>query len=225
MDLEKFYGGNSREGTSQLRYSPPLTSPEVFGFLFVVVVFFFLFFLVGILYLWHIYYIAYNITTIEESENSSIASLQSRDIIPKSITYPYDLGIYNNFKQVFGPYWVLWIFPFPSHGDGFNFPVTHTTTWPPRQYYLYKKYPHGKPSKSERNGKNIVRRGSEGYLVKSISAADREAMVNGTYEPVDDVAGEEYVSSTDYDSLDEDEDHVDIDSDSELLGDRKKRLN
>ena len=74
----------------------------------------------------------------------------------------------------------------------------------------------------QKSGKNIVRRGSEGYLVQTISVEDREAMVNGTYESVD--KEEEYVSSTDFDSLDEDEDHVEIDSDSELLGDRQKRL-
>jgi hypothetical protein len=226
LDTQAFYQSSYQSRSDiQLRYSPPITDSQLIVLIIVIIIYFIIMFTVGILYLWHLYYIAQNITTIEDHENSSIEKLQRDGTVPETITYPYDLGIINNFKEVFGDKWYLWAFPLPAPGDGFNFKVTHKTPWPPREYYLYKKYPHGKPSKSK-DGKRrhpLVRRGSEGYLVAPISAQDREDMVAGTYQPPA-YEKDEYVSSTDYDSLDEDDDYEVINSDDEVLGERQKRL-
>lgn len=140
----------------------------------------------------------------------------------------------------------MWCIPgVPSLGTGFSYPKTDPhAIWPPKEYYLHKKYPYGKPSKQDKvEGKRVprVRRGSEGYIVPHITAEDREAMVSGTYytesaeaNSVPSKNESSDVSSTDYDSLeDEFEDDekskskstsTDDGSDNELLGERKKRL-
>ncbi|KAJ3369804.1 Palmitoyltransferase [Kappamyces sp. JEL0680] len=233
-DMEKFYQGTFRGGVDTLRFSPPISDTQLLALVIVMIACFVLLITVGILFLWHLYYIAQNITTIEDHENASIEKLKKRGIIPHDISYPYDLGIYGNFKQVFGNAWYLWCLPLKPPGDGVYFPAKHSIPWPPRQYYLYKKYPYGKPSKKDRDEekrRGLVRRGSEGYVVQSLTAEEREQMVQGTFVRKDRQADtDDYVSSTDYDSLEEDDvaekqppkDSA-VDSDDEVLADRQKR--
>lgn len=244
-DLQKYYSGSITN--ADIRYSPPIDGVQIFVVIVTIVVCSILEFTVGILFLWHLYYIAQNITTIEDHENNTIEGLKKRDIVPKTSTYPYDLGVYKNFCQVFGGNWYVWFIPgVPSLGTGFAFPKTDPETiWPPKEYYLHKKYPYGKPTKQDKvHGKRVprVRRGSEGYIIPNITAEDREAMVTGTYyaESAETISASPMnesgdVSSTDYDSLEDDfeEDEregmpqvpaTDDSSDNELLGERKKKL-
>ena len=198
---------------------------QLISLIVVIILCFFLIITVGILFIWHLYYIAQNITTIEDHENSSIEKLKRRGIIPKDIIYPYDLGVWNNFKQVFGDKWYLWCLPIKGSGDGLHYQVKEKITWPPRQYYIYKKYPQGKLSRKDREDnkqRGLVRRDSEGYIVKQLTAQDRESLLQDLVEKVP----LNYVSSTDYDSLESEEKEEGLlaDSDDEVLADRMKRI-
>lgn len=252
-DIQKYYSGSIQN--MDIRYSPAIDGMQLVVVVATILVCAILEFTVGILFLWHLYYIAQNISTIEDHENSAIQGLIKREIIPKGVKYPYDLGIYNNFKQVFGgELYVWWIPGMVSLGSGLEYPVSNQTPWPPREYYLYKKYPYGKPSKQERKQGNRyprVRRGSEGYIIPTITADDREKMVSGLLAHEDTVVASaereplrldagsgtvhDDVSSTDYDSLDDDFEDENISaaenspakdesSDDEVLGLRQKRL-
>jgi hypothetical protein len=218
-DLAKYYSGGSAQSSSWVRFTPSLTDIEIIMLILVVIIFFALLFTVGLLFVWQLLYLANNVTTIESFENQSIASLQKAGVIPKDIVYPYDLGFVRNAQEVLGDYWYIWFLPFPPKGDGMSFKANsrQPAQWPPREYYLQKKYPHGKNNHKAKTAviKNpLVRRGSEGYIVTPITAADREKMVQGTYEyPKEE-------SSTDFDSLGETSDE----SDSELLFHRQERL-
>ncbi|KAI8897943.1 DHHC palmitoyltransferase-domain-containing protein [Globomyces pollinis-pini] len=225
-DLRAYYRG---DWDTPLRFSPPLSGFQIVTMFIVIIIFFLLLLTVGILYVWQLFYLYDNTTTIENSENSTIESLKKRNIIPEDKVFPYDLGWYNNFQQMFGNYWFLWWLPFGSYGNGIDYPKrpgTEHYSWPPREYYLYKKYPYGKPSKQERKEEkrrrkdNHIRRGSEGYLVKQLTAEEREQLVTGKSNEIDDDQSED-ASSTDYDSLEESEE---FDTDEEVLQETQTRM-
>ena len=203
-DLQQYYAGNYG---IKLRYSPAISGIQVFTVVSVMMVCIILLFTVGILFLWHLYYIAQNITTIEDHENSTIASLKVKNIVPKDAEYPYGLGIYQNFKQVFGESWYLWWAPSSlSLGDGLSYPTTHSKPWPPREYYIHKKYPYGKPSSSSKKQ----------YPSRKESVNDENQQEKNALQDV---------SSTDYDSLEEDLEDVSFnDSDNEPLGITQKKF-
>lgn len=229
-DLKKYYSGGLFN--ADIRYTPAIDGSQLFVVIATILICAILEFTVGILYLWHLYYIAQNITTIEDHENSTIESLKKRDVIPKTAEYPYHLGCYQNFKQIFGGEWYLWWVPGkPSLGNGVEFPTNNSIPWPPKEYYLHKKYPYGKPSKQERiEGKRYpkVRRGSEGYIIPNITLEERERMITESTKKQEKDT-DLFFSSTDYDSLEEDfefEKDMDYsaDSDNEPLGQRQKKL-
>ncbi len=124
--------------------------------------------------------------------------------------------------------WFLWPFPAAASGDGIKFrmrPNAHPT-WPPKQYYLYKKYPYGKPRKE--NGNPHVRRGSEGYIVKHILPEEREFLVNMSPQESKEYYSILNESSTDFDSLEDEREsegipRLDVE-DSESLLDVQNRL-
>jgi uncharacterized membrane protein len=199
-------------------YTPPMDDREVVFMLINLVLLFALLFTVGILSLWQLWYVSRNVTTIESFENGSIEDLIDRGKIPATKQYPYDLGWYRNLQMVFGERWYLWWMPQPAPGDGIHFERCNKQMWPPREYYLYKKYPYGKAhSRKSQRGKlaSNVRLGDEGYEVRPLTQEDRERMLandGNHYDEEDrmqddDTLGEDVYgeSSTDFDSLEEDE--------------------
>jgi hypothetical protein len=224
QDLIKYYSGNVAQSASWIRYTPMFTDIQIIMTIIVVIILFALLFTVGMLFVWQLFYMMRNVTTIESFENQSIESLQNAGVIPKDIIYPYDLGFFGNAREILGNFWYLWFLPLPPRGDGISFKTNSKTPvqWPPREYYLHKKYPKGKQSRDSRKHLKrnpLVRRSSEGYIVKPITAEDRERMVQGTYEyPQKDEYSE---SSTDYDSLDE---SASDQSENETLHQRQQRI-
>lgn len=210
-DLAKYYQSPNAITSSWIRYSPPFTDVQILVLVIVIVVLFMLLFTVGILTVWQTYYLFSNLTTIEDFENRKIDDLKKQGVISKDREFPYDLGTFKNISSLFGSNWFFWCLPLNPVCDGFVYETNDKDqmSWPPREYYLHKKYPNGKPSKAHKEQRKdlkrnpLVRRGSEGYLCKQLTAEDREKMVNGTYKyPTE--PEEEIVSSTDFDSLDDD---------------------
>ncbi|KAL2913498.1 Palmitoyltransferase [Polyrhizophydium stewartii] len=188
--LAKLYSSGGNFGSKPLEfYTPPADDMEILFMIINIVICFALLFSVGLLNLWQFFYISANTTTIESLENSKIEDLVRRDKIPKNCVYPYDLGFWRNMCAVFGDRWYLWWMPQAAPGDGLSFETNASAgpapMWPPREYYLYRKYPYGKPSRQERMAAraarqagavpgSAVRADSEGYLVAPITQADRE---------------------------------------------------
>ncbi|KAI8823715.1 DHHC palmitoyltransferase-domain-containing protein [Fimicolochytrium jonesii] len=188
-------------------YTPPPEGPEVVFMMTNLIILFLLLVTVGILSLYQLHYTASNVTTIESFEKSKIEELTRQgkispdDVIP----YPYDLGTYRNFQRVLGPHWYLWWLPLPAYGDGIHHPVNDAAQrtkeetglplqWPPKAYFIHRRFPHGRPSRREReeekrrdremgySRRNHVRRGSEGYLVRPWTAEEREEEVRRALE-------------------------------------------
>jgi hypothetical protein len=102
---------------------------------------------------------------------------------------------------------------------------------------LYKKYPYGKHNHKASGNNGHVRRGSEGYIVKQLTAEARDELLNRhTEAKQDDIIDIRAESSTDYDSLDEFSDdeerekngiarnNLDEGSDSESLAEVRDKL-
>ena len=185
-------------------------------------------------------------------ENAKIDELVKKGKIPMKKVYPYHLGIYRNFQSVFGEKWYLWLVPAAAIGDGTTFDVNEAslanndTAWPPREYYLYKKYPYGKPPKQSHSRSTwqdgtFIRNDSEGHLVSVLTTEERERMLRDPAatekSPLLDgtaVVECDQESSTDFDSIDEDDDDdtdgiprvssKTMDSDDEVLAVRKERM-
>lgn len=214
-DLAEYYS-NPNAKSLIIRYTPPLSGSEIIALISCVMIYFILLFTVGFMFLYQIYYLSKNITTIEAFENQKIDDWIKTGGIPSTNEYPYNLGWKENFKQILGDNVILWILPLPQRGNGIDFKKTNTNQiWPPKEYYILKKYPRGKPKKKSYS------RQQDGYSVPFLTAEDRENMVNGTFEyPVD-----EDTSSTDYDSLDSESDNKrNSASDDETLLSRKNRF-
>lgn len=83
-------------------------------FLFIIAAMFFL--SIMSIFSYHLYLIGYNRTTLEAFR----APIFENGRIDKN---GFNLGLLNNFKQIFGNKFVLWLFPiFTSYGDGVVFP-------------------------------------------------------------------------------------------------------
>ncbi|KAJ1339178.1 palmitoyltransferase PFA4 [Batrachochytrium salamandrivorans] len=245
--VELYASGGSFKSNSIYFYTPPADDREIIILLINLVILFALLLTVGILSIWQIFYVAYNVTTIESMENYKVEELMRRGKIPSTRIYPYTLSVYQNLQSVFGSRWYLWWVPSSAPGCGLTFPVNETGTlglWPPREYYLYRKYPYGKPSLKERrdaksaaraaklavvNGTRHVRRGSEGYLVKNLTTQDREAQLyqadllakEGDQNLMQDAEDEDAVArlgGTDESSTDFDSFEDDFDEDINLEG-------
>jgi len=96
--------------------------------------------------LFHYLYLFCNVTRIERIQTKRINSLVESDSIEISQKYPYDLGLFQNIKQVFGNnYWLWWLCSSPI-GDGTEFTINQPNDkmvyWPPPELMLYDKYPN-----------------------------------------------------------------------------------
>ncbi|RUP47110.1 hypothetical protein BC936DRAFT_146126 [Jimgerdemannia flammicorona] len=83
-------------------------------------------FSVGILSGYHIYCVSTNTTTIEGWEKGKVATMVRRGKI-QDVKFPYDVGLYNNIKQVLGDNPLFWLWPKSAKGDGLHFAVAKDT--------------------------------------------------------------------------------------------------
>ncbi|GAA5811468.1 hypothetical protein MFLAVUS_004905 [Mucor flavus] len=179
--------------------------------------------LVGVLAVYHSYCLLKGQTTIEGWERTKTTRLVNRRKIDP-VEFPFDIGFYHNICSVLGRNPLLWWFPRPSPGDGLKYDVKPGTdplvpySWPPRDPKDLG------PSIIERieqeqhwEGKKLVRRDSEGYLVKEITMEDRIRMLNAeSAETVqyDELNPDEYY----YDSNSAESDVTDDEGDHDVLG-------
>lgn len=98
--------------------------------------------------------------------------------------FPFDVGFFHNICSVLGYNPLLWAFPLPSPGDGLTYKVKPNTdpllpySWPPRDPKDLGPSIIERIEKDHRwDGPKLVRRDSEGYLVKEISMEDRMKML------------------------------------------------
>ncbi|KAJ1917926.1 Palmitoyltransferase [Mycoemilia scoparia] len=100
---------------------------------------------VGALCVYHLFLVISNTTTIEKSEKKRVEKLISKGHAAPC-EYPYDLGMMNNLKSVFGDNPLLWWLPTPAKGDGLDFPIKKGLVppvyWPPPEYHMH----HGSKS-------------------------------------------------------------------------------
>ncbi|KAI8851490.1 DHHC palmitoyltransferase-domain-containing protein [Chytridium lagenaria] len=72
-----------------------------------------------------VWYLFYNLTTIEAIEKADIHFSYSGQVA--NIQDPYNVGIYRNICSVLGKRWYLWMLPgVPSEGDGYSFPIARS---------------------------------------------------------------------------------------------------
>ncbi|KAI8069973.1 DHHC palmitoyltransferase-domain-containing protein [Gongronella butleri] len=190
----------------------PVTVLEMILIVYDVVGVFIVLFSVGILGLYHIYCLARGQTSIEAGERANVRRLVKKRKIPP-VDFPYDVGILANVSSVLGPSIVAWFLPRPSPGDGLTFAIKPNTDprlvyyWPPRDPDSLRPYMQaeadeqaalaeeerlalisghgGDTSSSERPVRTpLVRRDSEGYLVREISFAERMQMLDRMYPMV-----------------------------------------
>lgn len=90
------------------------------------------------LLMWYQWYLlAINTTTIETHEQDRVTRLIRRGQIP-FFEFPFDVGVWRNLTDVFGPNVLTWLWPFaPPVHDGLLFPVRQPYPeaqflWPPR---------------------------------------------------------------------------------------------
>ena len=164
-----------------------------------------LLFTVGILTIWQLYLLAFNMTSIEYEEYYDVKKNLHNNFI-----FPYELGIVNNIKTLFGTNVLLWIFPIHPTGEGVEFVTINALDWPPIEYKKAYKYNNFTDSEDDEeiqvknndyeemftpgsllynlhNKKNkLVRKGSEGYLVREYTTQEREEMVTSIVNSMDD---------------------------------------
>lgn len=98
--------------------------------------------------------------------------------------FPFDVGFYHNICSVLGYNPLLWCLPFPSPGDGLKYMVKPNIdplipySWPPRDPKdLGPSIIERVEQEHKWDGPKLVRRDSEGYLVKEITMEDRMKML------------------------------------------------
>ncbi|ORX61435.1 zf-DHHC-domain-containing protein [Hesseltinella vesiculosa] len=186
--LIKILDMNSLENTLR-----PVTILEMVLIVFDVLGVFMVVFSVGILGLYHLYCLFRGQTSIEASERSQVNRLVKRKKIPP-VEFPYDLGAFQNISNVLGNHVLHWWLPRPSPGDGLTFPVRPNTDpqlvyyWPPRDPDSLRPFDEAEKEQQQVNEQQkaagqparapLVRRDSEGYLVREISFAERMYMLD-----------------------------------------------
>ncbi|KAL0076875.1 palmitoyltransferase PFA4 [Phycomyces blakesleeanus] len=144
---------------------------------------------VGLLSIFHINSVIKGQTTIESSERSRVKKLVKRRSI-EPVEFPYSLGIYSNVSQVLGKNPLLWFWPQSITTDGLSFPVVQGTDpklpfyWPPRDPNdpKLKIFSEDAEMGAQSGAPSLIRRDSEGYLVREITAMDRWSMLESQFE-------------------------------------------
>ncbi|KAI8990247.1 DHHC palmitoyltransferase-domain-containing protein [Pilobolus umbonatus] len=189
--------------------------------------------IVGILAVYHAYCLIKGQTTIEGSEKRKTRRMVRRRKIDP-VEFPFDVGFLHNICAVLGYNIISWLIPLPSPGNGIDFAVKSDTdplviyNWPP---YDPKNttdsliddddYDEHNEHDEQWIGRSLVRRDSEGYLVKEITMDDRMNMLNqmdteeGNHDwRFDDADENEYY----YDSADEEDEENELDTNYEDYG-------
>ena len=120
----------------------PASSSELILFCINAIVLLLLVISVGILTVYQLSYIFSGQTTIENFELHKLDDLVTKDYIqPRKAVFPFNNGIIENIKEMFGPNPLLWMLPQKMHGDGVHFKVNDIyknktiVIWPPPEYY------------------------------------------------------------------------------------------
>ncbi|CEG72880.1 hypothetical protein RMATCC62417_08362 [Rhizopus microsporus] len=155
------------------------TTTELLLVLLNIVILSFVVLLVGVLAVYHSYCLLKGQTTIEGSERQKTRRLIKRRRID-FVEFPFDVGFYRNICSVLGNNPILWPWPFPSPGNGIDFAIRLNTDprvvycWPPKSPDETNQVTE---ALTERSDYRLVRRDSEGYLVKEITWEDRMRML------------------------------------------------
>jgi hypothetical protein len=188
-----------------LFYSPPPHFSELVVMSLNVAILFFLLFTVGLLSLWQLYYASKNMTTIESFEIDRLEKMKRKgQLSEEQVTFPFDLGLKENFCFMFGDSVWLWWLPKTATGNGLLWKTNKEfIEWPPREYYYLKKHPnanlHTKNKELTKKYGKHVRTGSEGYVVKELSLEERK-------ELADPSSNKPLLEFSDFDSMDEETD-------------------
>ncbi|KAG1057180.1 hypothetical protein G6F46_007674 [Rhizopus delemar] len=156
-------------------YSPQPTTIEFILVMLNITILCLVILLVGVLAVYHTYCLFTGQTTIEGSERRKTKRLIRRRKID-FFDYPFDLGFYRNICSVLGDNPILWPWPAPSPGNGVQFAVKQNTD-PLMAYYWPPKVQADIMPETEWESQRLVRRDSEGYLVKEITLEDRIEML------------------------------------------------
>ncbi|KAI8336249.1 DHHC palmitoyltransferase-domain-containing protein [Chlamydoabsidia padenii] len=167
----------------------PVTITEMIFMVYNVAGIFITVFAVSLLGLYHGYCVLNGQTTIEAWERSKVKSLIKRRKI-EYVDFPYDLGTYRNIASVLGNNPLLWLFPRSSIGDGLSFTLRPSIDpklpfyWPPRdpddlRPSIFDKQQQ-QQQQQHRQQPHLIRRDSEGYLVREISIEERMRMLNNS---------------------------------------------
>ncbi|EPB87803.1 hypothetical protein HMPREF1544_05332 [Mucor circinelloides 1006PhL] len=140
---------------------------------------------VGVLAIYHTYCLFKGQTTIEGWERTKTKRLINRRKIDP-VEFPFDVGFYKNICSVLGDNPLLWVWPSAPKGDGLKYTVKPDTdplipySWPPRDPKdLGPSFIERIEQEQTTEGPKLVRRDSEGYLVREITMEDRMRMLNG----------------------------------------------
>ncbi|KAI8141092.1 DHHC palmitoyltransferase-domain-containing protein [Fennellomyces sp. T-0311] len=168
-------------------HADPTTTEIVFLVLNFILAFVVLF-CVGILSIYHLYCMARNQSSVESWERSKVKKLVKRGkIMP--IEYPFDVGLYKNICSVLGNNPFAWLWPQAPTSDGLVYAVKRGTDpripywWPPRDpddlrpSIFSARYRRQQEREIRQNKNRLVRRDSEGYLVREITMEDRMDML------------------------------------------------
>ncbi|KAG0334601.1 Palmitoyltransferase [Podila humilis] len=97
---------------------------------------------VGILCITHLWSMMSNTSTIEVWEKEKVEGMIKKGKIRKTL-FPYDVGCMNNYRQVLGPWMLLWLWPQNMLGTGTEYEVITdkdaAKIWPPRDYQTSKR--------------------------------------------------------------------------------------
>lgn len=122
----------------------PYSTTELVLFCIVAIVLLLLLISVGILTCYQLYYISQGQTTIENFELDKLADLVHKDYItPEKAIFPFNNGVYANFKEMFGDNPLFWMIPKRATGNGIHFQINKhyelkpVVVWPPMEYYRY----------------------------------------------------------------------------------------
>ncbi|KAI8098373.1 DHHC palmitoyltransferase-domain-containing protein [Gilbertella persicaria] len=165
----------------EARQNPWIIHPSMLELVIVVfniILIFFVLLLVGVLAVYHVYCLLKGQTTIEGSERTKTTQLIRRQKID-AVEFPFDIGYYQNICSVLGSNPIFWMWPQGTPGNGLQYAVKPNTDprvvygWPPRDPKELDPY-----SQTEETTTKLVRRDSEGYLVREITMEDRMHMLH-----------------------------------------------
>jgi hypothetical protein len=133
---QQFVSGHFYSKDSPYFYVKPPSDVEIIVMAVNCLIFFILMILVGALWITQTMSIWNGMTTLENMTVDRLRNLERRGKVNEDDVHPpYDIGVFNNFKQVLGNIWSCWCIPQWISGDGTQFETNRETMWPPMEYY------------------------------------------------------------------------------------------